>query len=196
VEDCSKVGRDRGAIVGTLALAAAKREINAQARGYERELDLKGKTMGETRMRILLPIDGSEFSDAAVQTVASTIRPEGTRVAIFSIVEPLEYLNPPQMDVGYAPELNQIRKERKEQARIYVTTAAQRLQSAGFDVDTSVVEDEIRGAILDFAKDWKADLIVVGSHGRRGLTRFMLGSVAESIARHAHCSVWIVRKSS
>jgi nucleotide-binding universal stress UspA family protein len=58
------------------------------------------------------------------------------------------------------------------------------------------VEDEIRGAILDFAKDWKADLIVVGSHGRRGLTRFMLGSVAESIARHAHCSVWIVRKSS
>ena len=147
-------------------------------------------------MKILLPIDGSEFSKTAVKDVCSMIRPEGTEVAVFCVVEPLEYVAPPQMDVGYAPELEGVRKERMEHARSYVSAAADTLKRAGFQVDTSVVEDEIRGAILDFAKDWKADLIVLGSHGRRGLTRLLLGSVAESVARHAPCSVWIVRQRS
>jgi nucleotide-binding universal stress UspA family protein len=145
-------------------------------------------------MKILLPIDGSEFSKTAVKSVCSAIRPEGAEVAVFSVVEPLEYVTPPQMDVGYAPELEGVRKERMQQARACVSAAAEMLTRAGFKADTSVVEDEIRGAILDFAKDWKADLIVLGSHGRRGLTKLLLGSVAESVARHAPCSVWIVRQ--
>jgi nucleotide-binding universal stress UspA family protein len=47
--------------------------------------------------------------------------------------------------------------------------------------------------IIDAAEAWKAELIVIGSHGRKGLQRFLLGSVAESIARHAACSVEIIR---
>lgn len=47
--------------------------------------------------------------------------------------------------------------------------------------------------ILDCATEWRADLIVVGSHGRKGVTRFVLGSVSEAVARHAHCSVEIAR---
>ena len=49
--------------------------------------------------------------------------------------------------------------------------------------------------IIDSAAEWRADLIVVGSHGRSGIPRFLLGSVAEFVARHAKCSVEIVRAS-
>ncbi len=48
-------------------------------------------------------------------------------------------------------------------------------------------------AVLDEAKKWGAHLIVVGSHGRRGLERLLLGSVSEAVAMHAHCSVDVIR---
>jgi nucleotide-binding universal stress UspA family protein len=64
---------------------------------------------------------------------------------------------------------------------------------AGFKVDVRVVEAETRTGILDVAAEWRADLIALGSHGRKGVKRFLLGSVAESVARNARCSVLIVR---
>jgi len=79
------------------------------------------------------------------------------------------------------------------QAETSVERAAENLRASGFKVKTGVVEAEVRTGILDLAAEWQADLIVLGSHGRRGLSRFMLGSVAESLARHARCSVLIVR---
>jgi len=56
-----------------------------------------------------------------------------------------------------------------------------------------VLSGNPKEVILEEAKDWNADLIVVGSHGRRGLKRFLLGSVAEAVAMNAHCSVVVVR---
>jgi nucleotide-binding universal stress UspA family protein len=53
---------------------------------------------------------------------------------------------------------------------------------------------EPRGVILDTAKTWGADLIVLGSHGRRGLDRLLLCSVSEAVAIHARCSVEVIRK--
>lgn len=61
------------------------------------------------------------------------------------------------------------------------------------NVTGEVTEGYIKERILDDAKQWQADLIVVGSHGRRGFTKFLLGSVSEAIASHATCSVEIVR---
>ena len=55
-------------------------------------------------------------------------------------------------------------------------------------------EGEPRSLILDVAKTWGADLIVLGSYGRRGWDRLMMGSVAESVAFHAHCSVEVIRQ--
>jgi len=98
---------------------------------------------------------------------------------------------PPQMAPGYAPELD----DQKKPALALVERIASELRSAGFTVDTAVEVGDIRERILDSAAEWGADLIVVGSHGRRGVQRFLLGSVAEFVARHAKCSVEIVRTS-
>lgn len=144
-------------------------------------------------MKILLAIDGSKYSEAATQTVASQINPKGAEVLILQAVEPLVFSTPPQMSPGYAPEMAEQREERLKDAKASVAAATKIVQREGFVVSTRVVEAEARAAILDVAAESHADLIVLGSHGRRGLKRFLLGSVAESVARHAQCSVLIAR---
>ncbi len=147
-------------------------------------------------MKILLATDGSKFSEAAAQAVAFRIIPQNAEVLILQAVEPIAFATPPQMAPGYAPEMAQIREERFKEAKASVAAAAKMLQGAGFAVSTRVVEAEPRTAILDIAEELHAELIVMGSHGRRGLQKFLLGSVAESVARHARCSVMIVRMAA
>ena len=71
--------------------------------------------------------------------------------------------------------------------------AARKLSSAGFRVTSLVSEGDARDVILKHSENWRADLIMVGSHGRTGLDRFLMGSVSEAVAHHARCSVEIVR---
>ena len=144
-------------------------------------------------MNILLAVDGSDFSQAATQAVISQMRREGAEVLVLRVVEPRIFFTPPQMAPGFAPEQDEIIKEDFQRAQESVNQASQALRSAGFSVNTHVVEAEARTGILDIAKEWRADLIVLGSHGRKGLQRFLIGSVAEFVARHADCSVEIVR---
>ena len=71
--------------------------------------------------------------------------------------------------------------------------AKEQLEKAGFKAQTAVKEGDPKSTILDYAAHTSVDVVVVGSHGRKGLDRFLIGSVAESVARHAVCSVWVVR---
>ena len=74
-----------------------------------------------------------------------------------------------------------------------VNSAEQVLASAGLKATADVLSGNPKEVILEEAKKWNADLIVVGSHGRRGFKRFLLGSVSEAVAMNAHCSVVVVR---
>jgi nucleotide-binding universal stress UspA family protein len=144
-------------------------------------------------MKILLATDGSAFSDATTQAVASRLRPDGSEVLVLQVVEPLMYSTPPQMAPGYAPEMAARIELQMKQAAESVGRAEEALRAAGFKTSSRVVQAEPRLGILDVAAEWKPDLIVLGSHGRTGLQRLLMGSVAESVARHATCSVMIVR---
>jgi len=144
-------------------------------------------------MKILLATDGSKFSEAACGMIASELRAQETQVLVLQVVEPLVFSNPPQMAAGYAPEMAVRLQEQIKHARDCVASAAKQLQSAGFKAEARVTESEIRSGILDIAAEWHADLIVLGSHGKKGLRKFLLGSVTEFVARHAACSVLIVR---
>jgi nucleotide-binding universal stress UspA family protein len=77
-----------------------------------------------------------------------------------------------------------------------INGAEEVLASAGLKATSVVLSGSPKEIILEEAKKWKADLIVVGSHGRRGLKRFLLGSVSEAVAMNAHCSVVVVRGSA
>jgi len=140
-------------------------------------------------MKVLLATDDSKFSEAAARSLAGQFRPEDTEVRVLLVVEPTVVSEPPQRSPGYYPEL----EDQLPQAREAVDRVAKMLSSAGFRVTKSVATGDARSVILEDAAEWHADLIVLGSHGRKGLARFFLGSVSEAVARHAHCSVQIVR---
>ncbi len=140
-------------------------------------------------MKILLAIDDSDFSRAATETLAEQFPKENTEVRVLHVVEPVSFSPPPEMASGYYPELS----DQVESGKKLVESAAQKLRAAGFKVTSQVEKGSTKSTILDQAAAWPADLIVLGSHGWKGLTRFLLGSVAETVARHAQCSVEIVR---
>ena len=143
-------------------------------------------------MRVLLAVDNSKFSEAATQAVIAQFRPQETEVRVLHVVEPVAYSGPPRESAPYVPNWEQ----QVSQAHELVNRAAQALRTAGFKVDTAVIEGGVREGIIDSAAKWRADLIVLGSHGRSGLKRFLLGSVSEAVARHAGCSVEIIRPST
>jgi nucleotide-binding universal stress UspA family protein len=146
-------------------------------------------------MKILLAIDDSKFSDAALQMVISQNRPDGSQVRLIHVAEPITFLFPPEMAAEYAPapQLDSLRKEHLRKAQEFLAGAVKKLRDAGFTADTALYEGDVRSEIIDIATEWHADLIVLGSHGRKGLDRFLIGSVSEYVARHAPCSVEIVR---
>jgi len=152
-------------------------------------------------MRILLAIDDSKFAEAATHAVLSQVRQDHTQVLVLHAVDWSNFMPTPFPVVGVQPmfsegRLESIIESETQRARDLVKTAAEGLRSAGFDASTSVREGDPKMVILDCATEWRADLIVVGSHGRKGVARFVLGSVSEAVARYAHCSVEIARLPS
>jgi nucleotide-binding universal stress UspA family protein len=145
-------------------------------------------------LKILLAIDGSRFSEDATQAVIRQIRPEQAAVCVLHIVEPLLLI--PEFRSGNLEALKASKKQLRSHGEDVMARAEQLLCKAGFKVHTKIREGDHRAEIIDEAAEWGADLIVLGSHGRKGLNRFLLGSVAEFVARHADCSVEIVRTSS
>jgi nucleotide-binding universal stress UspA family protein len=81
-------------------------------------------------------------------------------------------------------------------AILNVNSVEQVLASAGLKATVAVLSGNPKEVILEESKKWNADLIVVGSHGRHGFKRFLLGSVSEAVAMNAHCSVVVVRDST
>jgi nucleotide-binding universal stress UspA family protein len=138
-------------------------------------------------MKILVGVD-SKFSGDISQAIVTQFRPENTEILILHVLQPAGP-TPPQMDPGYAPEL----EGKKKPAHALVEHIAKELRDAGFEAGTAIKVGDIREVIIDSAAEWRADLIIVGSHGQRGIQRFLLGSVSEFVARHANCSVEIIR---
>jgi nucleotide-binding universal stress UspA family protein len=142
-------------------------------------------------MKILLAVDDSRYSEAAVQAVIRQMRREGAEVCVFHVVAPLVII--PYAYMGQVETLEAAQQERMKEGKELAERTAQQLRSAGFQVHTVIEEGELKTAILVKAVLWDADLIFMGSHGRKGIDRFLIGSTSEAVLRHACCSVEIVR---
>jgi nucleotide-binding universal stress UspA family protein len=142
-------------------------------------------------MKILLAVDDSKFSEAAVQAVAAQARPENDEVRVLSVVDVMD--NPfPEMTKFYAG-VEHAPCPQGEPTKALVDKTAELLGAKGLSVSTAMVWGNPESKIIDAATDWAADLIVVGAHGRKGLKRFLMGSVSNTVVRHARCSVEVVR---
>ena len=149
-------------------------------------------------MRILLAIDDSACSAAAANAVIEQFAPSHTQV---SVLHADDWPNgmPPSMAFAEgssgAQSVLGLHRLRRTNAAALLEDTADRLRRAGFVTAASLRDGDPRQVIVDYAKECRADLIVVGSHGKTGLDR-MLGSVSDSVARHASCSVEIVRPTA
>jgi len=148
-------------------------------------------------MKILLPIDGSVCSQAAAQALARQIKPDDVEIHVLHVIE-WPRLFPETFAFGegpeFADEFQNFLSNQRQQARSLTDRMVLFLRNAGFHACGLVREAEPKKAILEYAEEWNPDLIVLGSHGRKGLERVVLGSVSEAVARHAQCSVQIMRQ--
>ena len=147
-------------------------------------------------MKILLAIDNSKFSQIAMQTVAKQFRTKGVQVRVLHVIEPISTYVSTDMIPHFVPHIARIEQERRKEAKELVQRAARHLRKVGFKTDEIVQEGDPKARIVDYAANWHADLIVLGSHGWKGLGRFLMGSVSEAVTRHAGCSVEVVRSRS
>lgn len=147
-------------------------------------------------MKILLAVDGSPCSDAAVEEVARRPWPSGSEIHVLSAIEPAPAIAMPEAYVAPEGYYERIEAMHRDRAMAAVERAAARLKEA-HGAGVAIVPEAKPGlpkeVILGEADRWGADLIVVGSHGYRGLMRLWLGSVSHAVATNARCSVEIVR---
>ena len=140
-------------------------------------------------MRILLAVDGSRYSADVMDAVLSRFWPEAGIVRVLSAVEPEQIIK--SSDPGSGGGTRQTPVKATEEL---VEWVADSLSSHGFQAETVVKPGDPREVIVNEAANWPADLILVGAYGHSGVRNWQIGSVAESVAKHARCSVEVVRK--
>lgn len=150
---------------------------------------------GDVR-RVLVPTDGSDHSVATAKAIAARPWNSETQFEVMSVVEPLSpsisFLYPPHNESAEAVAL---RAEAAGRAMTGIRMTEQILSSAGLKISDHVIVpiDSPQKLIIGEAANWRADLIIVGCHGRRGISRLLIGSVSESVAIHSICSVEVIR---
>lgn len=146
-------------------------------------------------MNVLLAVDNSPLSDTVTKAVLAQRPAKETAVKVLQVLIPPPLLVSREMS-GYDPEMERVLQAQREEAESNVASIADVLRSHGFDVSVDVEYGEIEAKILQVAGAWPADLIVLGSpeHGRLGA--FLSRNISQSVAKHARCSVEIVRETS
>lgn len=144
-------------------------------------------------MKILLATDGSKFSESATRMVIQQMRSDRAELCVLYVVEPWLVFD---YELGEIRPLKASREEELKRGKGLLERIKPLVAEAGFRVTTAIEQGDPRFAIVEYAAQWKADLLILGSHGRKGLARLLIGSVAEYVARHANCSVLIVRVPS
>jgi nucleotide-binding universal stress UspA family protein len=141
---------------------------------------------------ILLPTDFSQCAESALPYAASLARQMKARLVCLHVVETL--LAP----VGYAAVAEplpvvDLGGQLEESATRELPKLGAREECAGLDVEEVLVHGDAAGEIVRVARERDIDLIVISSHGRTGWGRMIFGSTAESVVRHAHCPVLVVK---
>lgn len=145
-------------------------------------------------MRVLVAVDCSEFSIAAVRAVLRQFSPDMVEVHLLHVVDPSMYVPLAEGAVHDSKRTGTLLDRTCREAKEVITRGKSVLVDSGYRVTTRIGEGEPRSTIVAYAKHIKADMIIVGSHGRRGLRRLVLGSVSEYVLSHAPCTVEIVRQ--
>ncbi|MBU6451893.1 MAG: universal stress protein [Cyanobacteria bacterium REEB67] len=145
-------------------------------------------------MKIVLGIDGSAWSQAAIQAVLDHPWPDGSEIRLVSVIRTLDTVIPAVelfFDTRSGAALGDLYVEAKRQLEIMAADLNLILTNCVFSADARV--GDVAEGLMSVAETWQADLIVVGSHGKTGLAKLLLGSVSQALVTSAPCPVLVVK---
>ena len=151
----------------------------------------------DSPLRIVIGVDNSSNSRAAVDEVCQRQWPTGTQVRLLAVVDTVMAVASDPSDPSEAEVLKWIEvgdPDNWDQVREIFEPSANRLRSSGLDAAVMIRRGNPTSEIIDEADSWKADSIFLGAKGTRGIDRLLLGSVSSAVSARAHCSVEVVRK--
>ena len=143
--------------------------------------------------RILVPVDGSATSSKGLQQAIALARLTGARIRLVHVVDDLPVLIGME---GYGALVGDVLEVLRDAGRKILAESVATVQAAGMQVE-SALHESLQGRLCDRVsqevREWSADLIVLGTHGRRGVRRLVLGSDAEQVLRTSTVPVLLVR---
>ena len=142
--------------------------------------------------RILVPVDFSEDSLNALRYARDFAKPLGAQLVILYVIEPIYYATPSDMYVS-SPNIGMLMEEQRRIGKEQLQRLAADLKKKGQRFRAVIKCGAPAQVVADTAKSLKADMIVMGTHGRTGIAHVLMGSVAEKVVRHAPCPVLTVR---
>lgn len=143
-------------------------------------------------MKVLLPIDESQFSELAASEIEKRFAAPDTIVRVLHVIA--TFVPPAAALLDSGGSVEGVREEVASGFQKLVERVAERLRAHGLTAETAIRDGDPGKVIVSDAKEWGADLIVMGSHGYGRLVRALLGSVAQYVVDHAPCSVEIVHE--
>lgn len=184
----------RGASVfgGRLILGSISQRVLYEARCSVRVARSSYQNAGKP-IRILIGVDNSPDSNAAVDAICERDWPEGTEVGLLAVVDTVMAIAPDPADDSALKWIEVGEEENWDQVREVFAAAAEKLRSAGLHAEVLIRRGNPPDEILQEAHTWDADCIFLGAKGTRGIDRLLLGSVSAAVSARAHCSVEVVR---
>jgi nucleotide-binding universal stress UspA family protein len=147
---------------------------------------------------ILVPVDGSPGSLVALGTASRLTRAAQAAAVLVRVVVPLPlWIYDPSLGLNTGPLIDpRWDEDRRASAEVYVRQVAQKLAESGVEVGAEALLGEPAPTIAEYAMQEAVDLIVMGTHARRGPVRAVLGSVADELVRTAHQPVLLIRREA
>ena len=142
---------------------------------------------------ILVPMDGSSTSERALQEAVGLARQQTAELELVYVMEDVLFLEN-EAYINYSEVRESVRKAGKK----ILSQAQSAAEQAGVKAEQKLLEADgarIASVIIEEARRWPADLIVIGTHGRSGFSRILFGSVAEGVVRTAQVPVLLIRGS-
>lgn len=147
-------------------------------------------------MKILLAVDGSTYSDVAIEEIVQRPWPSESELKVITAAETpiIVGMEPWAPSPLYFEDMD---KSVREAAKVVIDGALEKLntiEDKTLKISSEIIQGSARQVIVEAAEGWGADLIVMGSRGLGAWNRLLLGSVSSAVVHHAKCSVEIVRR--
>jgi len=146
--------------------------------------------------RILVAIDDSFMTDKVLDTAIELSKSCGATLGLLHALDETMFGHHPTAENLLPNSVGKAEYRMRKGAGAFLDAASRRVLAAGVTAELKLVESEtkhISDMLAEAAAEWKADLLIVGTHGRRGVERFFVGSVAERLVRRATTSLLLVR---